>query len=121
MEIKKEEYDQYLSEEYLSVKEASELLQVSEEELRGLVHKHQLPSHNVAGAFLRLKRKDLEELKIKWRIERELFPKKEKVSHENPIAKADFGDKLADFWYFNDFYIVCAVVIMALLYFILAV
>ena len=122
MEIKKEDYDQYLSEEYLGIKEAADLLEVSEEELRGLVQKHQLPLHQVAGAFLRLKRKDLEELKIKWRIERELFPEKEKFfSHHNTVVQASWGEKLADFWYFNDFYIICAALIMALLYAILAV
>ena len=121
MEIKKEDYDQYLSEEYLGVKEAAELLEVGEEELRELVQKHQIPSHQVAGAFLRLKKKDLEELKIKWRIERELFPKQEHFfPHQNQVVKAGFAEKLADFWYFNDFYIVCAVIIMVLLYAILA-
>lgn len=122
MEIKKEDYDQYLSEEYLGMKEAAELLEVSEEELRGLVRKHEIPSHQVAGAFLRLKRKDLDELKIKWRISRELFPAKEEFfSHHNTVVKADFAEKLSDFWYFNDFYIICAVLIAALLYSILAV
>ena len=121
MEIKKEDYDQYLSEEYLGMKEAAQLLEVSEDELRGLVQKHQIPSHQVAGAFLRLKRKDLEELKIKWRIERELFPEKEPFfSHHNTVVKAGLLEKLGDFWYFNDFYIVCAVLIMILLYAILS-
>ena len=64
-EIKKEEYNQYLTEDLLSPKEAAELLEINEEELRGLVQKHQIASHQVAGAFLRLKKKDVEELKIK--------------------------------------------------------
>jgi excisionase family DNA binding protein len=120
-EIKKEEYDQYLKEEWLSLKEAAELLEISEDELKGLVQKHQIPSHTVAGAFQRLKKKEVEDLKIKWRIERELFPKRsEYFVHETVVTKAGIGEKLGDFWYFNDFYILCSLLIMLLLYTILS-
>ena len=88
-EIKKEDYDQYLNEEYLSVKEAAELLEIGEDELKGLVTKHQIPSHTVAGVFLRLKKKEIEDLKIKWRIERELFPAQTPFfQHETVVTKA---------------------------------
>ena len=120
-EIKKEDYNEALSEDYLGLKEAAELLEISEVELRGLVQKHQIPSHNMAGVFLRLKKKELEELKIKWRIERELFPKRDKYfSHETIVKKAGIFEKLGDFWYFNDFYILCSVLIALLLYAILS-
>ena len=120
-EIKKEELNEYLSEDYLSLKEAARLLEISEVELRGLVQKHQIPSHNMAGVFLRLKKKELEELKIKWRIERELFPKRDKYfSHQTIVTKAGLFEKLADFWYFNDFYILCSILILLLLYTILS-
>ena len=120
-EIKKEDYNQYLTEDLLSVKEAAELLDVTEPELKALVQKHQITSHNVAGAFLRLKKKDVEELKIKWRIERELFPRKEKeFAHASKVTKSGFLENLGDFWYFNDFYILCSILIMLLLYTILS-
>ncbi len=129
MEIKKEEYKEFLTEDYLSLKDASAILQITEEELRALVKKHQIPTHNVAGVFLRLKRKEVEELKIKWRIERELFPParggsasggKPVFAHKNAVTKAGIGSRLADFWYFNDFYILCSVLIVLLLYIILS-
>ena len=121
MEIKKEEYKEFLTEDYLSVKDAAAMLEVSETELRELVKKHQVPTHNVAGVFLRLKRKEVEELKIKWRIERELFPKPQKTfAHGKSVARAGFFTKIADFWYFNDFYILCSVLIALLLYVILS-
>ncbi len=121
MEIKKEEYKEYLNEDYLSIHEASLLLEIGEEELWALIRKHEIPTHNVAGAFTRLKRSELEEVKNKWRIERELFPAPEKFfSHHKTVPKATFFDKLVDFWYFNDFYILCSLLIAALLYFILA-
>ena len=120
-EIKKEDYDRYLAEDLLSLKEAAEMLDVSEEELRGLVKRHQVASHQVAGAFLRLKKNDVEDLKNKWRIERELFPRTEPYfAHETTVTKAGLFEKLADFWYFNDFYILCSILIMLLLYVILS-
>ena len=121
MEIKPEEYKEYLNEEYLSVHDASELLEISEEELRELVQKHQIPTHTVAGVFLRLKKKEIEGLKNKWRIERELFVKDDKYfSHHNTVAKATFGEKFADFWYFNDFYVLCSLLMVVLLYCIIS-
>ena len=120
-EIKKEDYDQYLNEEYLSVKEAAELLVIGEDELKGLVTKHQIPSHTVAGVFLRMKKKEIEDLKIKWRIERELFPAATAFfQHDTVVTKTGLGEKLGDFWYFNDFYILCSALIMLLLYTILS-
>ena len=128
MEIKREEYKEFLAEDYLSVKDAAAMLEVSETELRELVKKHQVPTHNVAGVFLRLKRKEVEDLKIKWRIERELFPKPQKTflpagqagAHRVEVARAGFFTKISDFWYFNDFYILCSVLIVLLLYVILS-
>jgi excisionase family DNA binding protein len=121
MEIKPEEYTDYLKEQYLSVREAAEFLEISEDELRALVQKHQIPTHNIAGVFLRLKKKEVEDLKNKWRIERELFPKNEPTfAHRSTVRKAGIGEKIADFWYFNDFYIFCSILIVALLYFIVS-
>ena len=121
MEIKKEEYKESLNEDYLGIHEAAQILEVSEEELRALIKRHEIPIHNVAGAFTRLKRGEMEILKNKWRIERELFPAPEKYfSHNATVRKATFFEKVADFWYFNDFYVACSIIIAALVYFILA-
>ncbi|HTL69780.1 MAG TPA: helix-turn-helix domain-containing protein [Candidatus Eisenbacteria bacterium] len=109
--------DRYL----LSVKEAAAMLDISEDELQDLARHHQVPTHNLAGAFIRFKKKDIEELKIKWRIHRELFPGKERYfSHHETVRKAGPLENLADFWYFNDFYIICSALIAFLLYFILS-
>ena len=108
-------------EELLSIQEAAELLEISEAEVHTLVDEHRVPRHTAAGSLLRLKKRDIEDLKIKWRIQRELFPEKEPFfSHHNTVEKAGFMDKLVDFWYFNDFYILCSMLILVLLYFIIA-
>ena len=110
-----------VEERYLHIHEAAEILDVSEEELWQLVHKHQVPTHNIAGTFVRFKKEDIETLKIKWRIERELFPHPQaSFVHESTVGRVSAADKLKDFWYFNDFYILCSVLIVALLYFIAA-
>lgn len=113
--------DLILEERYFDVHQAAELLEVSEKELWDLVHQHKIPTHNIAGAFLRFKKEDIEALKIKWRIERELFPKRDRYfAHRDTVVRSTWGERLADFWYFNDYYIVCAVVVAALLYFIIS-
>jgi len=121
MEIKSEEYKDYLKEEFLTIHEAAELLEVSEQELWDHVHKHQVPTHTLAGAFLRFKKEDIEELKNKWRIQRELFPRHERYFvHDSTVEKPTFWDVLSDFWYFNDFYILCSTLVIILLYFIIS-
>lgn len=105
----------------LDVREAAELLDISEDELWALVRAHKIPTHNLAGAFLRFKKNDVEELKIKWRIERELFPKKERYfSHKSVVKRGDAAERLRDFWYFNDFYVLCSAAAVVLLYVILS-
>jgi len=109
------------AEHYINVHEAAELLDVSEDDLWGLVHKHQVPTHQIAGAFLRFKKEDIEQVKIKWRIERELFPGRTRYfSHHSTVRRAGVFEKLADYWYFNDFYILCTLLVAVLLYFIVS-
>ncbi len=100
----------------LDVRQAAVLLDVSEEEVWRLVHEHKVPTHNVAGAFLRFRTADIELLKNRWRIERELFPKRERYfAHRSIVTEADPAEKLRDFWYFNDFYVICAALILGLI------
>ena len=106
---------------YLDVHEAAEVLYVGEKELWELVHQHQVPTHTIAGAFLRFKKEDIEELKIKWRIERDLFPEVQPTFvHASHVRQATFSEKLKDFWHFNDFYIVCSALVLVLVYFIIS-
>ena len=116
-----ERQDHLVQERYLDIHEAAEILDLGEPELWDLVHRHQVPAHTIAGAFLRFKKEDIEQLKIKWRIERNLFPKRQvSFAHESTVGEVNPAEKLKDFWYFNDFYIVCSALIVALLYFIAA-
>lgn len=110
-----------IEERYLNVHEAAELLDITEEELWDIVHQHKVPTHNIAGAFLRFRKEDIEHLKIKWRIERALFPKMSKYfPHDSTVSRATFVDRFRDFWYFNDYYVVCVGVVLVLLYLIIS-
>jgi hypothetical protein len=108
----------------LDVHDASALLDISEEELWGLVKEHKVPTHHSdhgEGGSIQFKKRDIEALKNRWRIERELFPVWEKYfSHHNTVSRASIADRFADFWYFNDFYVICSVLVVVLLYFIIA-
>ncbi len=124
MDTKPKDHTQpHLPEEdqYLDIHQAAEILEVSEEELRQLAQRHQVPTQTVGGVFLRFKKTDIDTLEIKWRIERELFPDA-KASHEHTsqVRKESLAEKIQDFWYFNDFYIFCAIVLFVLIYFIVA-
>ena len=121
MEIKSEEYKDYLKGEFLTVHEAAAFLEVSEKELWRLVHKHEVPTQTLAGAFLRRKKQDIEELKNKWRIERELFPRRSRYfAHASTVEKPTVWEGLSDFWYFNDFYVIGTAIVALLLYFIIS-
>lgn len=110
-----------LEDRFLDIHEAAHILEISEEELWGLVRKNEIPHHNLAGAFLRFKKRDVEELKIRWRIARELFPpKQEVVHHAVSVPKAGALDRLKDLWYFNDYYVFCFTLMVLLLYVIIS-
>ncbi len=112
-----------VEERYVDVHEAAGLLDISEKELWDLVHKHEVPTHNIAGAFLRFRKADIEHLKNKWRIERDLFPEQKEdhyFAHRSTVRKAGIGEKIADFWYFNDYYLLCTAAVFVLLYFIVS-
>ncbi len=110
-----------LEDRYFDIHEAAEILEVNEEKLWDLVHQHKVPTHTIAGAFLRFRKEDIEELKNKWRIERELFPARAHFSiPENKVAISSSMGSLRDFWYFNDFYVLCGVLVLALVYFIVS-
>lgn len=110
-----------LEERYLDIHETAEILEISEEELWSLVRQNQIPHHNVAGAFLRFKKNDVDELKIRWRIQRELFPGKEAhFTNKDLVSRAGAGEAIRDFWYFNDYYILCFVMMVLLLYLIIS-
>ena len=109
-----------MSEKLLTVKEAAEYLGISAGEVNNLAEQGKIPAYKVGGVFLRFKKEQLNFFK-----DTALLAKRrtgasslDQASPED-IAKQTFLERIGDFIHFNDFYILCVVIIGALLYIIL--
>lgn len=88
----------------LTKQDAAKLLNISEEELETLVASGKIPSYRIAGEFLRFKEADL------YRY---------KSAALQPPRAVKITEKIADFFYFNDFYIISTLIIAGMLLVIL--
>ncbi len=91
---------------FVTPKEASDYLCISEEEFNELVAKRVIPIYKIGGVYTRFKVDDLEIYRRKG------ITKGAKNYRSNNL------DRIKDFFYFNDFYIYSSIVIIAILYFI---
>ena len=94
-----------MSAPYITVRETAQILGVSEKKVMDLIEARTLQAYRIADQFLRLKRAEVMHIRAGGEII------SEHVRHEYTAA-----ERLRDFLYFNDFYIVAAVIILALLY-----
>jgi excisionase family DNA binding protein len=129
-----------MTEKLLTIEEVSEFLHLSEEEIRDLVAKGDLPAFKIGGVLLRFKQEHVEN----YRKKRESTATAESVLLRNRgaddnLAQLDLGgeqqqfnrpirtklnnatpytfmERLEDFFYYNDFYIL-SVILLALLVF----
>lgn len=94
-------------EKLLSINEAAEHLGLSPEEVRKLVDKGEIPAYQIGGVFLRFKKSQIDAVK------------KDIFSARQPSLPPDedysFREKLKDFLYFNDFYIISLIIILIIL------
>ena len=90
----------------LTVREVSLLLNISEKEVMDLAESGAIPAYKVGGVYLRFKR---EQVLGYQKLSRPFSVK------THPIQKRTLQDKLSDFFYFNDFYILAGVLIVLLL------
>ena len=99
---------QKMKEKLLATREASRILGIPEKDIIDLAKANLIPHFKVAGEFLRFKREDI--LRIKPAIKRK---------YNLPERKHRRIDRIKDFFYFNDFYIISTVIIVALLWVII--
>ena len=97
-------------EKLLTVRDVSLILGLSEKEVVDLAEKGSIPAYKVGGVYLRFKREQIEEFKKSFKQ----FTPKTKVPHEYSLK-----DRISDFFYFNDFYILSILIIVLILIFIL--
>ena len=106
-----------MADKLLTLKEAAEYLKLSEEEIHRLVEKGEIPAYQVGGMYLRFKEEHILALKDRGHGPKEgSQPKRHRATS---VAYDSFIDKLNDFVYFNDFYIISALLIILLFYIIL--
>jgi len=98
------------NEKLLTVREVSILLGISEKEVMDLAETRAIPAYKVGGVYLRFKREQVLEYQRAFR------PLTVKTS---VVPQSSFQDKLSDFFYFNDFYILALALIALLLTIIL--
>ena len=94
-----------MSGQYITVRETAQVLGVSEKKVMDLIEGRQLQAYRIADQFLRLKRAEVVQIRSSGQVV------SENVQHEY-----SFADRLRDFMYFNDFYILALAVIAGLLY-----
>jgi len=84
------------------------MLGISEKEIIKLANANLIPHFRVAGEFLRFKKEDI--LKVKPVIKRK---------YNIPDRQAHRMERIKEFFYFNDFYIVSVVIIVVLLWIVI--
>ncbi|MCM8774196.1 MAG: helix-turn-helix domain-containing protein [Candidatus Omnitrophica bacterium] len=97
-----------MKEKLLTTREVSQILGISEKEIIDLANANKIPHFKVANEFLRFKKEDI--LRIKKDIQKKFNVRRDRISWE---------EKIREFLYFNDFYIISALIILILLYIIL--
>ncbi len=92
-------------EKLLTVRDVAILLGVSEKDILDLAENGAIPAYKVGGVYLRFKKEQVDEYR---KSHHSLHHK----SAEKGMARPQ--DKIRDFFYFNDFYILAAVLIILL-------
>lgn len=99
-----------MSEKLLNIKEVCEYLGLSEEDLRKLVDRGEIPAYRLGGTILRFRKEQIDKVKAQG------IPKIVKLDEEVLTGATESRmDKIRDLLYFNDFYIISAIIIIILL------
>ena len=114
-----------MPEKLLTLQELSEYLGVKEEKITSLVEEGALFAYKIGGELLRFRKEQIDAMKAE--IESRITDADRIVTSEaretarmrfRPSGEEDqstFSDRVADFFYFSDFYIVSGILIVVLL------
>ncbi len=109
-----------MSDKLLTLKEASECLRLTENEVRALVKEGKVTAYHVGGVYLRFKEEEIFSLRGKYgRSIQAADTRNEKEKTEEAACANTFISGIRDFFYFNDFYLFAAAVTAFLIYIIL--
>ncbi|MFA4888382.1 MAG: helix-turn-helix domain-containing protein [Candidatus Omnitrophota bacterium] len=93
-------------EKLLTVRDVSIILAITEKEVMDLAEKGVIPAYKVGGVFLRFK---------KEQVLRHKKITKPSALQQEAVVNYPLRDKIGDFLYFNDFYIVTTLTISILM------
>lgn len=101
------------SEKFLTLEEVAQRLALPADEVEALIRRGTLPSFRLGGSLLRVRVQDLEALQLKG------VSGRRPVSRSSPARPDTLWERIVDFFYFHDFYIVVLLVLLVLLTIIL--
>ena len=96
-----------MSSQYITVRETAQILGVSEKKVMDLIETGKLQAYKIADQFLRFKRNEVLNMLSTGQVV------SESIAHDYTPA-----ERLRDFFYYNDFYLMSLAVIGILLYII---
>lgn len=96
--------------QYISVRETAQLLGISERKVMDMIDANELQAYKIANQFLRLKRSEVMALQRTGSIENETI--------QFPYT---VNEKVKDFFYYNDFYLISGIIIIFLVYIVMSV
>ena len=99
-----------MAEKLLNVKEVCRYLGISETALRKLVDKGEIPAYRLGGKILRFRKDQVDHIRAKL-----LSISQPAQGKPEPIAGYTGIERIKDFFYFNDFYILSAIISLVLL------
>ncbi|HPM42915.1 MAG TPA: helix-turn-helix domain-containing protein [Candidatus Omnitrophota bacterium] len=129
-----------MPEKLMTIRDVAEYLQISEDEVKRLVDDGEIMAYKIGGTFLRFRKEQIDAVKAEIDEfeskepdhSREVHDPKARRIHtysklENEIKRKEpsvrqydytFFERIRDFFYFHDFYIISFIIIGALIYFI---
>ena len=93
--------------QFISVRETAQLMAISEKKVMDLIEERKLQAYRIADKFLRLKKSEVLSLRNSGKVIKET-----ETFDYTPV------ERIQDFFYFNDFYILSSIAICTLLYII---
>ena len=95
--------------QYISVREAAQTLGISERKIMDMIDTKELQAYKIANQFLRLKRTEVLSIQRSGSIQNETV--------QFPYT---FKERLKDFFYFNDFYLISGIIIIVLVFIVVS-
>jgi len=93
------------SAQYITVRETAQILGITEKKVLDLVEEKKLQAYKIAGQFLRIKKAEVVSIRNAGSVVNEAIQ-----------FNYTIGERVRDFFYYNDFYLFSLIVIAMLLY-----